>query len=63
MYCLQLVGSIEEKSEQLVTFRLVVVDTSLAKAKLVEKTQALRFALLEWVRTTWADANQAAVSK
>jgi hypothetical protein len=53
---------VEAKSELIVPFRLLAVETSSAKAALSEKALALRAALLAWVDDTWT-ADNAAIAR
>ncbi|GFH11817.1 uncharacterized protein HaLaN_07381, partial [Haematococcus lacustris] len=54
--------AVEDKSESQVSFRLLVVDTSSAKAALADKALQLRSALLQWLDATWTADNQAVVN-
>ncbi|GFH19055.1 uncharacterized protein HaLaN_15943, partial [Haematococcus lacustris] len=54
--------AVEDKSESQVCFRLLVVDTSSAKAALADKALQLRSALLQWLDATWTADNQAVVN-
>ena len=49
----QLSVAVEEKSEQLVLFCLIAVDTSSAKASMLDKAEKLRGALLTWQMNVW----------
>lgn len=53
----------QDKSESLVRFRMITVDTTGVKESLAAAALALREALLGWVATTWHNANLDCVDK
>ena len=59
----QVADAVRSKSEGVVGFHLVAVDTSAAKEELVCRAKALRDALLQWVAETWTQRNAADADK
>jgi hypothetical protein len=60
---LQVAKSVDDKSEQMIWFSLVVVDVSQAKAAIMQAALATRAALQVALQLQWHETNQQVVAR